>query len=320
MSAPKIAIVNPETLLGKELQEVIEDRLDPEVSLELYTTASEEESLLTEVQGAAGLIQPWEPSALDDVTLAFLCGPLADHAAVREGLPKDCTAIVLAPDAGAETGKPIVSGVNDQDAQGGGIFLSPHPGAVALAHLLKALSPLDLRRSAATVVQPASIYDEAGLESLFEETRALLNFLARPDDSPFTAQVAFNLALPAPGMPPLGALVQEILGDHHPAAQLLQGGFFHGLAVSLFVELAEGTEGEEVNASLQRSPTIELVDDVRELGPVATANRSEMIVGPAQPAGAAGAFWLWAALDNLTRGGALNATEVAAALFPTLLR
>lgn len=320
MSTARVAIVNPQTLLGKELQESLEDRLAPEVQLELFTTESDEESLLTEVQGAAGLIQPWNESSLEGVTLAFLCGFAASHAQVREALPADCTAIVIAPDAGVEIGRPVVSGVNDQGLTASGVYLSPHPGAIALAHLLNALSPLDLQRAAATVAQPTSIYDEAGLEGLFEETRALLSFRERPGDSPFAAQVAFNLVPAAPGMPSLRAILHEVLGEVPVAVHLLQAGSFHGLAVSLFVELAKSTDRHEVDSALSKSPAIDSVDDHHLLGPVATANRSELLVGPAQPAGAAGFFWIWAALDNLTRGGALNALETGAALFPALLR
>lgn len=319
MSRARVAILNPHTLLGKELQENLEGRLGADVALELYTTATQGETLLTEVQGAAGLIQPWRESSLDGVALSFLCGPSAELQAAREALPSGCTAIVLTADAGTEIGRPVVSGINDRELEPGRIYLSPHPGAVALAHLLSALSPLGLRQAVATVVQPASLYDEEGLEGLFEETRALLSFRDRSESSPFAAQVAFNLVPAEVGMPPLGEITQEILGDIQPAVQLLQGGFFHGLAVSLYIGLAEATRKEEVESALRKTSAIEMVAEPQELGPVSTANRSELLVGSVQPVDDGGTFWLWSALDNLTRGGALNAIEVAARLFPDLL-
>ena len=52
--------------------------------------------------------------------------------------------------------------------------------------------------------------------------------------------------------------------------------------------------------------------DGPEPGPVDAAAREEVVVGSVRPdAGAPGGYWIWAVMDNLTRGGALNAVEVA---------
>ncbi|HKI85434.1 MAG TPA: hypothetical protein VKA53_01690, partial [Thermoanaerobaculia bacterium] len=243
MSSTRVAIVNPQTLLGKEVQDVLEPRLSSEVTLELYTTGTDEDSLLTEIQGEAALIQPWDETSMEDVVLAFLCGSFSEVKRVSEHLPAGCTGVVLAPGSGSEIGRPVVAGVNDHDLETGGVYVSPHPGAVALALLLSGLAPLGVEDAAATVVQPVSIYDERGLESLFEETRSLLNFRESPAGSPFPAQAAFNVYPAGPDMPSLAPLVLDIVGGLRPKVNLLQGGIFHGLAVSLYVKL--GTDAEE---------------------------------------------------------------------------
>ena len=57
---------------------------------------------------------------------------------------------------------------------------------------------------------------------------------------------------------------------------------------------------------------MELAESPETVGPVAAATGETILVGEVQDgAGRPGAFWLWAALDNLTRGGAINAIEIA---------
>lgn len=46
------------------------------------------------------------------------------------------------------------------------------------------------------------------------------------------------------------------------------------------------------------------------LGPVQAAGEEELLIGPVQSAGSNG-FWIWAAIDNLTVGGAANVLHLA---------
>ena len=48
-------------------------------------------------------------------------------------------------------------------------------------------------------------------------------------------------------------------------------------------------------------------------GPIAAAGSKKVLLGPVEPAsGQPGRYWLRAVMDNLTRGGAVNALEIAA--------
>ena len=101
------------------------------------------------------------------------------------------------------------------------------------------------------------------------------------------------------------------------AVQVLQGGIFHGVAISLEVRLSRDLEPTELAATLTASGTVVAVDeeDRAHLGPIDTANRDEVLLGAITPTGARpGAYWIWAVVDNLTRGGAQNALELAADL------
>ncbi|HEY7215217.1 MAG TPA: hypothetical protein VIC28_11340, partial [Thermoanaerobaculia bacterium] len=191
-----VAILHPSGLLGKELRETLEAR-HPEWDLRLLSSREDEIGTLTEIAGAAALVGRFEPESLAGVSLAFFCAEMADNRPLLAGLPAETTAIVLSYDAAVEDGQPVVAGVNTADAHGRRVLLSPHPGVVLLAHLLHPLRPLALAEAVATLIQPASMRDDAGLEELFEQTRRIVAMTGRGAAPVFGAQLSFNV-LPAP--------------------------------------------------------------------------------------------------------------------------
>src|SRR6185437_8329226 len=97
--------------------------------------------------------------------------------------------------------------------------------------------------------------------------------------------------------------------------QLLQGSVFHSLAASLFVRFEGAPDVKRVRKALSGRRELELVKKPGRLGPIDAAANEKILVGAVQEDPAdEGAFWLWAVMDNLTRGGALNAIEIAEAV------
>jgi aspartate-semialdehyde dehydrogenase len=311
-----LAVLHPTTLLGKELRRGLERRADLWTELRLLSTDEEEVGTLADVRGGAALVTRYDEESLDGVDLAFFCGPIAVNRPLLAELPSDTTAIVLSTDATRGDGVPVVAGVNLEPPLAGRVLVSPHPGAIALAHLLHPLRGLELEEVVATLVQPASLREEAALHELFEQTRSILTFTKQPKPAIFGRQLAFNL-LPVPG--PSDHLVghlRALLGEELEASlQVLQGGVFHGVAVSIYFRLGSDPGVERVRAALAAHPEIELFEEPDLLGPVDAAQSDSLLVGHVRAdARRAGAYWAWAAMDNLTRGGALNALLVAEAV------
>ncbi len=310
-----IAILHPTNLLGKELRETIESRRPDWADLRLLSSREDEIGTLTEIGGAAALVGRWEPESLRGVDVAFFCGTMEDNRPILAELPPETLGIMLSFEATIEDGLPVVAGVNTSSALGNRVLLSPHPAVVLLAHLLhplKSLSPLEV---AATVIQPVSMRDERGLEELFENTRQIVAMTRRTPTPVFGTQRAFNL-LPVP-LPadPVAAQLRPVLADAPPVAlQLLQGAVFHSVSASLHLRLAGDPGAQAVRKVLSASPILEAVDKPRLLGPVDAAASDKVLFGTIRKDEAAGGFWLWAVMDNLTRGGALNAIEIAEAL------
>ena len=310
-----IAILNPMNLLGKELRETLERFPRLGRDLRLLSNREDEIGTLTEAAGAAAMVTRYEPETLQGVRVAFLCGSMEDSRPVLAELPAETVAILLAFDATVEDGQPVVAGVDTEAAQGRRVLLSPHPGVVLLAHLLHALRGFGPEEAVATLIQPASMRDDAGLEELFEQTRQIVAMTRRTPTPVFGAQLAFNV-LPAPLPADLvAAQLHAVLGGPPPLAlQILQGGVFHSVSASLYVRCAERPGPQAVRKALAGHPHLEAADRPRHLGPSPPAARPTTLYPTAPTHEAGGGVWLWAVMDNLTRGGALNAIEIAEAV------
>jgi aspartate-semialdehyde dehydrogenase len=97
------------------------------------------------------------------------------------------------------------------------------------------------------------------------------------------------------------------------ALQILQGSVFHGIAASLFVRCPANPTLTAFRKALGGNPVLEAAYKPRLLGPVDAAASDKVIFGSLRKDDAGG-FWLWAVMDNLTRGSALNALEIAEAV------
>ena len=306
------AILHSSGLLAKELRETLENRPEFGFDMRLLSTRDDEIGTLTEIAGAAALVGRYEPDSLKGVRVAFFCGPIEANRPILQDLPPETTAVILSHDATMEDGFPAVAGVNTDAARAHRVLLSPHPAVVLLAHLLHPLRGLDPEEAVATVIQPVSMRDDAGLEELFEQTRQIVAMTRRTPTPVFGAQLSFNV-LPAPLPPdPLAAQLRSVLGGPPVALQILQGAVFHSVSASLYVRFAGQPTPAAVRKALGASPILEVADKPRLLGPIDAAASDKVIYGNVRKDEAGGGLWLWAVMDNLTRGGALNAIEVAA--------
>ncbi len=315
----RLALLHPSGLLATELRESLERRNDLWQALALFSDVEDDVGSLTEVRGEATLVSPLDGSSLDNIDIAIFGGNIEQTRALLPGRPDATTALVLSPDATAEDGVPVVAGVNLEAVQGdGGVLLSPHPGTVLLAHLLHPLQTFAPKQLVANLLQPVSTHGRQGLDEVFEQTRSLLTFSSESPREVFTAQMSFNV-LPVPPQPQIGDHLRTVTGIDIPMSiQVLQMAVFHSYAVSLYVQLGEDPGVEALRSALEAHPFIDPSPDPELLGPIDAAARDEVLLGHIDPvAGQPGAYQLWAVMDNLTCGGAINALGILEALQPS---
>ena len=110
--------------------------------------------------------------------------------------------------------------------------------------------------------------------------------------------------------------LQSVLQDDGAIAlQIIQGGVFHCLAASVYVRLESSPNETDIEQAFDEHPLVDRLEKAALLGPIEAAAREEVLLGGVVAApGNPGGYWLWAVMDNLTRGGAANALEIAEAV------
>ncbi|MEO8195147.1 MAG: Asd/ArgC dimerization domain-containing protein [Thermoanaerobaculia bacterium] len=316
----RIALVHSVSLLGKEVADRLAQRPDLCTDLRLFAVDEAVVGTLTEGIDGATFVARVEEECFDGIDLTILCGEIALDRKALALLPAGARAIVASHGGTTQDGHPAVAGVEEFSWLGQDRLLAPSPAAVGLTRLLEPMRALGLRRAVATAVLPASELGAAGIDALFEESRALLALAKPAKPEHFPAQIAFNLL---PGAFPGEEIARQVdvalgLRDEPAgriAVQTAQAGIFHAVTLSLYVEVEKAIEPAALRKLLGRSGAGTLAKRPAALGPVQAAGEEELLVGEVRAAGP-GAFWIWATIDNLTVGGAGNILRLA----ETLLR
>lgn len=308
----RLAIIEPMTLVGRELREALARHRDLFDDIELFTSDPEGTGAVTEVAGRAAWVQQIHRDSLANIDLAIICDGGGESEA-RDALPSTAVAILIDPLESPAHAVTVVAGVNTERALGQRLLVSPNPAVVQLAHLLYPLQEFGLTQVVVHVLQPASAQGQRGVEELFEQTRAILNMADERPHSVFGTQLAFNLL---PWSRPTNQLMDQLEEVVGGAFQLqlfsTQAGVFHSVSLGLLVRFDEDPGLERILAMLETRPQIQISEEPESLGPVTAAATEKILVGTVIPAAGAG-YWIWSTMDNLTSGAILNALALVSA-------
>jgi aspartate-semialdehyde dehydrogenase len=324
----RVAIVGAGALKGRELKDVLGDRNFPAQDIRLL----DDDELLGQLEAVGEeptFIQGVLPEHLENVDFTFFAAdetltrntwPMARKAGsdiidLSYGLENEEGVLLRAPWVERELGlSPRV------DFTPAPVTIA-HPAAVVLAMLmLRAQKVGSIARAVATVFQPASEHGKRGMDELHEQTVNLLSFQQLPK-AVFDGQVAFNL-IDRYGEKALSSLnavesriqrhFRKLVGERlaMPSLMLLQAPIFHGDAFSLYLELEQATQTEELTAALSGEHVDVLQNGDESPSNVNAAGQEQVQVFVRRDSQQTNGFWLWAASDNL-RIAALTAVECA---------
>ncbi|TWI12567.1 aspartate-semialdehyde dehydrogenase [Aerolutibacter ruishenii] len=223
----------------------------------------------------------------------------------------------------------VVSEVNPEQVKHRprGIIANPNCSTM---QMLVALAPLH-RKAGITRINVATYQSVSGagrsaLEELGRQTGALLNF-QDPQPKRFPVQIAFNLIPHIDDFLDNGYTKEEmklvwetrkILGDDsiqvNPTAVRVP--VFYGHSEAVNVETKQKLSVAEVKALLETAPGVEVVDEPRAGGyptPVTHASGTDPVyVGRIrEDFSHPNAINLWIVSDNIRKGAALNAVQIA---------
>jgi len=277
-----VGIAGAETLLGRELRDLLNDRPNVEIvpldksPLVLYAGRDVDEP------------KPDPEATVIDLTGTLPNGVLRAPTAEPERY--------LAPES------PTIS--------------IAHPAAILLAMFFRRVAAVaPVRQAVVNVFEPASQRGKAGLEELQQQTIALLNL--RPlEQTVFDEQVAFNM-LPRWGQDSavkLGdvqaRIEREFSALHGPleglSMRLIQAPVFHGYVVSAWVGFEADADPEALAKPFREVRSTDVAPPMNS----GVAGESGMILDAIVPDGRRAA-WFWIVADNL-RLTAENALLAAA--------
>lgn len=312
----RLGIVNPLTLVGEEIKILLRDREFPFAKIALLDSSGEAAGALTEVANQPAVVAPVAQEGLDDLDVVFFCGPAdANRDWIARHDEDDFVAIDLSRPPASEDGRLAVANLNlDAVDVQDGVLVSPHPVAIPIALILHQIATVSAIESCtASVVQPASEYEQAGVEELAAQTISVLNIQTVPKKI-FDRQLAFNLYPAAERSEELIVSQIRALTDARMQLALFvtQGTIYHGHTFSLFVKTRDAVDLASITSALKANPALALPEGDQQFGTIDAAGKDEVLIAEvrADPS-IRGGFWVWAVCDNLRRGAALNAVLVA---------
>jgi aspartate-semialdehyde dehydrogenase len=315
-SGYRLGIVNPLTLVGTEIQSILTQRSFPFARVVLLDSTGQATGLLTEIGEEPAIVVAISDEELEDCDIVIFCGPAEGNRDWIQRFRDDgFIAIDVSQPSTAAEGRLAVAGVNLEEIEAGDrLLVSPHPVAIPIAIILHQIERLShVEMCTATVVQPASEFEQLGVEELARQTISVLNTQSVPHKV-FDRQLAFNL-YPAPERNEefITSQIRDLTDpDTQLALLVTQGTIFHSHTFSLFVSTTEDLDVEQIANALRASAAIAFAEGDQSFGTIDAAGKDEVLIAEVRPdASIRGGFWVWAVCDNLRRGSALNAVLVA---------
>ena len=328
-----VAIVGATGAVGSEVLRTLESRLFPVGDVQLFASARSAGELV-EWQGGEVRVEGLEQATFDGVDLAFFC---AGGAVSAEYAPRavDAGAVVIDKSSHFRMHPDVplvVPEVNAADLAERhlGIVASPNCTTIPIVVALKPLADaVGLERIVASSYQAVSGGGKRGIDALSRETIDLLNMRSPSEEeggSVFPRRIAFNCIPQVDAFLEDGSTKEEakVIAETRRVLHLeslpiavtcVRVPTFYGHTVALTVELEQPLDAAEARRMLREAPGVILCDLGDEM-PYPTAadvgGTDAVYVGrvrndPSHPRG----LQLWVAADNVRKGAALNAVQIA---------
>jgi aspartate-semialdehyde dehydrogenase len=315
--------------VGAEMLRVLKQRQFPVGQLKVLARTSRD----IQVDGQVYHVEAMAPGIFKDIDIALFAGTEGEKGAAVTYAPEavKCGAIVI--DNGAdfrmEAGVPlVVPEVNPKDVKKAkrGIIANPNCSTI---QMVVALSPIHklykIKRVIVSTFQAASGAGSKAVDELYSQSKAVLEGQAIKAEA-LPQRIAFNV------FPHIGGfadcdftseewkMVKETHKIMHDAkiavsATTVRVPVKTGHSESVYIETRKPLDILEVRKALEAAPGIKVVDDVKNCGyplPVDAEGKDEVFIGrirkdPYHEKG----MWLWVVADNLRKGAATNAVQIA---------
>lgn len=328
-----VAVVGATGAVGSEVVRTLEERLFPVGELRLVASARTAGALV-DWRGSSVRVDELDAALFEGVDLAFFCAGGAVSAEYAP-LAVDAGAVVIDKSSHFRMHPDVplvVPEVNAGDLAERhlGIVASPNCTTIPMVVALKPLADAaGLARIVASSYQAVSGGGKRGIDTLSRETINLLNMRDVSDgetSSVFPRRIAFNCIPQVDAFLEDGSTKEEakVIAETRRVLHLetlpvavtcVRVPTFYGHSVALTVELEQAMDPEEARRLLREAPGVvlcELGDEMPYPTAADVGGTDAVYVGrvredPSHPHG----LQLWVAADNVRKGAALNAVQIA---------
>lgn len=328
-SAYSVAVVGATGLVGAEIVNALAEREFPIADLHLYAslqTAGDD----VHCGRLTATVEVLESARFEDTDVVFLAaGEQVSAEWVERATASGAVVIDTSQLFAADPDVPLVVPEINAAALAGyvnrGLIASPDAPAIAMGVVLRPLhAAAVIKRVVASTFEPVSGAGRAGIEELQQETVALMSGQS-VEPNLFPQRIAFNV-LPQVGQFLAGgtscdeqqtaAALRRLLDEPELTVSVtrVRVPLFFGGALSVNVETVERLTAVEALQLLGSAPGVLLQDDVATQlypTPAAAVGQDATCVGRIREQESMNVLDLWMALDNVRKGSAVNAVQIA---------
>jgi aspartate-semialdehyde dehydrogenase len=326
-----VAVVGATGLVGREMIEILEERNFPVA--ELIPLASERtEGERVQFNGKNVVVRKLDKDSFQGVDLALFSAG-AERSLAFAPLAKKSGAVVI-DNSSAFRMDPnvplVVPEVNSSAAlKHDGIIANPNCSTIAMVLVLKPIHDrAKIKRIVVTTFQSVSGTGKKGMDELAQQTVALLNFKDL-ETKAYPHQIAFNCLPHIDSFLENGYTKEEmkmvnetrkIMADEslRITATTVRVPVFRCHSEAVNIETEKKLSANEVRAILSEAPGVLVYDDPKKnIYPMAmdVVGKDETYVGRIrEDESIPNGINLWLVSDNLRKGAALNAAQIAESL------
>ncbi len=323
MNSHNVAVVGATGAVGREMQKTLEERDFPYNKLKLIATERSAGKKF-KIKGKEHVVEAIKPGIFEDIDIAlFSIGSSPSKEIVPQAVKEGAVVIDNSNAFRMDDNVPlVVPEINPEEIKNNnGIIANPNCSTIQMVVVLKPLYDMaGIKRIVVNTYQAVSGTGKAAIDELDKQVRDYVNNKELKSEV-YPHQIAFNILPHIDVFFDNGYTKEEmkmvretrkILNDDKLAitATAVRVPVFYGHSEAVNIELEEDITTDELRKSLQETEGIKIVDEYPVT--IMTENDDDVLVGRIRRDNSIeNGFNLWVVANNLRKGAALNAVQIA---------